>query len=75
MFMLRSSLAWFYEETFRWGLLAPNRNHLRKIRLYVIEDHIGKPACRIDLLHKCLGKVLRVFGQLALNTGVIFFGI
>ncbi len=22
MFRLRSSLAWFYEETFRWGLLA-----------------------------------------------------
>ncbi|KGL03139.1 L-rhamnose isomerase [Thalassobacter sp. 16PALIMAR09] len=23
MFSLRSCLAWFYEETFRWGLLAP----------------------------------------------------
>jgi hypothetical protein len=22
MFKLRSSLAWFYEETFRWGLFA-----------------------------------------------------
>jgi ParB family chromosome partitioning protein len=30
MFMLRSSLAWFYEETFRWGHYAEDRNRERK---------------------------------------------
>ena len=28
MFMLRSSLAWFYEETFRWGRHGASREEI-----------------------------------------------
>ena len=74
MFMLRSSLAWFYEETFRWGLiqrkpikqicreLRVSRNTVRKVvRSGATEfsyDRTSQPRPKIDPWRSDLDEML-----------------